>query len=336
MSLDRKFQILKLIVEDFIQTATPVGSKYLIEKYNLPYSSATVRNEMSELESDGFLEKTHISSGRVPSAKGYKYYAHNLRSNKVDAKFKNELREIFKDNKSIKEVLRESCAILSHMTNLASVVLGPNADNERLINIQLIPLNETTCTVIFITDTGYVENKTIVIDKKNKMDDIFKCLKFLDERLKGTKVSELTDKLINMKPLLEKYLNDYNNLYNTLMKIFIDFASKRSEIIGKENLLSQPEFSDDANELKKLFGLFDNPVKLEEIIKNANELLLIDDNEDNESIKSEVSIVTKEVVLPGDESVGKIAVIGPKRMDYSKVINYVDYIVSEIIAHMNK
>ena len=166
--------------------------------------------------------------------------------------------------------------------------------------------------------------------------DIFKCLKFLDERLKGTKVSELTDKLINMKPLLEKYLNDYNNLYNTLMKVFIDFASKRSEIIGKENLLSQPEFSDDANELKKLFGLFDNPVKLEEIIKNADELLLIDDNEDDESIKNEVSIVTKEVVLPGDESIGKIAVIGPKRMDYSKVINYVNYIVSEIIAHMNK
>ncbi len=333
MSLTRKQQILKIIVEDFIRTAKPIGSKYLIEKYNLPYSSATIRNDMQALENEGLIEKTHISSGRVPSANGYKYYVNNLRTSTVDNKFKNELKTIFDSSKSVEDVLRESCAILSHMTNLTSVVLGPKADNERLINIHLVPINDITCTVLFVTDSGYVENKTFIISKKNKMQDIVKCLKLLDERLKGTKVKDLVEKLKEMKPILEGYMNDYSNLYNALLKLFYEFASNRSEVIGKSNLLKQPEFSGDAQEIQKILGLFDDPIKLEEIINQANEQLLINDSNDE---NSNVSIVSKEIVIPGENSVGKIAVIGPKRMDYDKVINYLDYIVSEILAHMNK
>ncbi|MCI6789180.1 MAG: heat-inducible transcriptional repressor HrcA [Mollicutes bacterium] len=333
MSLTRKQQILKIIVEDFIRTAKPIGSKYLIEKYNLPYSSATIRNDMQALENEGLIEKTHISSGRVPSANGYKYYVNNLRTSTVDNKFKNELKTIFDSSKSVEDVLRESCAILSHMTNLTSVVLGPKADNERLINIHLVPINDVTCTVLFVTDSGYVENKTFIISKKNKMQDIVKCLNLLDERLKGTKVKDLVEKLKEMKPILEGYMNDYSNLYNALLKLFYEFASNRSEVIGKSNLLKQPEFSGDAQEIQKILGLFDDPIKLEEIINQANEQLLINDSNDE---NSNVSIVSKEIVIPGENSVGKIAVIGPKRMDYDKVINYLDYIVSEILAHMNK
>ena len=333
MSLTRKQQILKIIVEDFIRTAKPIGSKYLIEKYNLPYSSATIRNDMQALENEGLIEKTHISSGRVPSANGYKYYVNNLRTSTVDNKFKNELKTIFDSSKSVEDVLRESCAILSHMTNLTSVVLGPKADNERLINIHLVPINDITCTVLFVTDSGYVENKTFIISKKNKMQDIVKCLKLLDERLKGTKVKDLVEKLKEMKPILEGYMNDYSNLYNALLKLFYEFASNRSEVIGKSNLLKQPEFSGDAQEIQKILGLFDDPIKLEEIINQANEQLLINDSNDE---NSNVSIVSKEIVIPGENSVGKIAVIGPKRMDYDKVINYLDYIVSEILSHMNK
>lgn len=333
MSLTRKQQILKIIVEDFIRTAKPIGSKYLIEKYHLPYSSATIRNDMQALENEGLIEKTHISSGRVPSANGYKYYVNNLRTSTVDNKFKNELKTIFDSSKSVEDVLRESCAILSHMTNLTSVVLGPKADNERLINIHLVPINDVTCTVLFVTDSGYVENKTFIISKKNKMQDIVKCLNLLDERLKGTKVKDLVEKLKEMKPILEGYMNDYSNLYNALLKLFYEFASNRSEVIGKSNLLKQPEFSGDAQEIQKILGLFDNPIKLEEIINQANEQLLINDSNDE---NSNVSIVSKEIVIPGENSVGKIAVIGPKRMDYDKVINYLDYIVSEILAHMNK
>ena len=155
----------------------------------------------------------------------------------------------------------------------------------------------------------------------------------ISERLKGTRVKDLVEKLKEMKPILEGYMNDYSNLYNALLKLFYEFASNRSEVIGKSNLLKQPEFSGDAQEIQKILGLFDDPIKLEEIINQANEQLLINDSNDE---NSNVSIVSKEIVIPGENSVGKIAVIGPKRMDYDKVINYLDYIVSEILAHMNK
>ena len=163
MMLTRKDKLLKLIVEDFIKTAEPVGSNYLIKKYDLPISSATIRNEMNALEKEGLLEKTHISSGRVPSTKGYEYYIEHLRNNKIDDKMKNELNKVFSNSITVEEILKESCEILSHMTNLASVVLGPSAEEEHLVSIQLIPLSLNSVTAIFVTDRGYVENKTFTI-----------------------------------------------------------------------------------------------------------------------------------------------------------------------------
>ena len=115
MELDRKNRIFKLIVEDFIKTAVPVGSNYLISKYKLPYSSATVRNEMVDLENDGLIEKTHTSSGRVPSVLGYKYYVKYLKNDSVDSKLKYQLKVVFDNSKSVEEVLDESCKILSNM-----------------------------------------------------------------------------------------------------------------------------------------------------------------------------------------------------------------------------
>ena len=108
MGLTRKQTLLKLIVEDFIKTAEPVGSNYLIQKYNLNISSATIRNEMNALEKEGLLEKTHTSSGRVPSNEGYKYYIENLRNSQIDENVKNEINTIFSKTASVDEVLKET------------------------------------------------------------------------------------------------------------------------------------------------------------------------------------------------------------------------------------
>jgi heat-inducible transcriptional repressor len=122
--MTREDQILKLIVEHFIKTAEPVGSQTLLEVYHLPFSSATIRSEMNSLEKEGYLEKTHTSSGRVPSGKGYTYYVEHLREENVDESVKYALSKVLEQKtKSVEEVVKESCEILSHMTNLASVVL---------------------------------------------------------------------------------------------------------------------------------------------------------------------------------------------------------------------
>lgn len=337
MSLSRKDYILKLIVEDFIKTATPVGSNYLITKYELPYSSATVRNEMASLENDGLIEKTHTSSGRVPSTLGYKYYVNNLKSNSVDSKLKNELKVVFDNTKSVEDVLGESCKVLSNMTNLVSVYLGPNSSKERLISFQLIPISKTSATAIFVTDRGYVENKTFIFDKKVNLDDLVKSIKLINDRITGTYISELSDKLESLRPLLKDYINDYTYIFNSIAKAFFEFAAERSEFYGENNLLSQPEFKDNPEELKKIFDLFSKPENLVEMLQNHDESGTID-KDSNSNIKSydNLAIISKEIKIPdSDRELGRIAIVGPKRMDYGKVLNALDYVVKELMNHLS-
>ncbi len=337
MSLSRKDYILKLIVEDFIKTATPVGSNYLITKYELPYSSATVRNEMASLENDGLIEKTHTSSGRVPSTLGYKYYVNNLKSNSVDSKLKNELKVVFDNTKSVEDVLGESCKVLSNMTNLVSVYLGPNSSKERLISFQLIPISKTSATAIFVTDRGYVENKTFIFDKKVNLEDLVKSIKLINDRITGTYISELSDKLESLRPLLKDYINDYTYIFNSIAKAFFEFAAERSEFYGENNLLSQPEFKDNPEELKKIFDLFSKPENLVEMLQNHDESGTID-KDSNSNIKSydNLAIISKEIKIPdSDRELGRIAIVGPKRMDYGKVLNALDYVVKELMNHLS-
>lgn len=333
MELSRKDKILKLIVEDFIKTAQPVGSNTLIEKHKLNISSATIRNEMNQLEKDGMLEKTHTSSGRVPSTKGYKYYIEHLKTSTIDERIKNQLTDVFDTSSSVEEIMSKSCQILSHMTNLASAVLGPGANEEKLVSVQLVPLSDTVVTAIFITDKGYVENKTFVMNGKAELSDVKKTIEILNDRLVGTKINELVPKLEGIKPIISDYISDYTFIYNALLKTFYEFSSKRKEFYGKENLIHQPEFENDPNELKKIFGLFDGEDNLERLIDESNSNLLINCGEIDENF-DDVSVVSKEIIAHG-ENIGRIAIIGPTRMDYSKVLNNLDYVAQRIMEHLN-
>ena len=333
MELNRKEKILKLIIEDFVKNAKPVGSSYLVEAYKLPYASATVRNEMAELEKDGLIEKPHTSGGRVPTSAGYKYYVENLRNEKIDEKYKNKIQSIFSSSKSLEEVISETCNILSSITNLTSVVIGPNSDAETLANIQIVPLTEKSCSAIFVTDKGYVENKTFILNDNVSMKDVKDCMEMLNKRLVGTKVCDLVEKLENLKPIFKDYVVNYDYLFATLIKTFYEIAKERSTFYGKENLLTQPEFKDNASELKKIFGLFNNPNDLEKILEEAESRLLLNAG-DVEERYNDVSIVSKDIAVDG-EKIGKIAVIGPTRMDYSNVLNSLDYIVNKIMEHLS-
>ena len=335
MELSRKNKIFKLIVEDFIKTAVPVGSKYLIEKYKLNYSSATIRNDMMSLEEEGLIEKTHTSSGRVPSAKGYRYYVENLKNDSVDSKLKNELKVVFENSKSVDEVVSESCEILSNMTNLVSVYLGPGANNERLISVQLIPISKTSATAIFVTDRGYVENKTFIFDKNINLEDLTKTIKLINDRLTGTLICELPEKLESLKPVLKDYVNDYSYIFNSIAKTFFEFAASRNEFYGGDNLMKQPEFKDDPKELKRIFELFSKPENLKDLLqKHDDDEAFV--TEQGQANINELSVVTKEICIPNtDKQLGKIAIVGPKRMDYQKVLNALDYVVKEIMNYLS-
>lgn len=330
--MTRQDEILKYIVEYFIKTAEPVGSKTLMEAYRLDYSSATIRNEMNALESLGYLEKTHTSSGRVPSEKGYQYYVEHLREGAVDQGVKNAMQVVLSERaKSVEEVMKESCEILSHMTKLASVVLGPSVEEEHLQNVQIIPLGANTASAIFVTDKGYVENKTFVIPDNLQMSEVEKNVAFLNDRLVGTPVSQLVGKMEAMRPAAMDYVLGEKLLYQAILEAFVKFAGDRMSLYGKDALLQQPEFSSDAAKLKKVLSLLDNPGELRKAVKDSKDTptgvkVHIGSEEDG---MEDVSLVSARLNVPG-ASDALLTLLGPSRMDYESVVATLEYVTAAI------
>lgn len=330
MDLSRRELILKYIVEYFIKNAQPIGSHTLIETYGLNCSSATIRNEMMELENLGYLEKTHTSSGRVPSSKGYRYYIDHLRERDIDDSIKHSLSVIFNEkSKSIDDVIKESCQILSHMTNLASVVLGPNAIEEHLVSIQFIPLSQNSATAVFVTDKGYVENKTFILPKNMNISDIECCIKMLNDRLKGTPVSGLVEKTELLKPIITEYVKNNDAVYQQIAKALLNFTTQRVSMFGSKNLLNQPEFTQDINKLSKIMKFIESPESVNELFVDDEEGFGIHIADDNTDTLKDVSVISSDINIGGEHR-GKIALVGPKRMDYDKVLTALEYLVEQI------
>lgn len=324
--MTRSDTILKYIVDYFIKNAQPVGSHTLIDEYKLPYSSATIRNEMFALEKMGYIEKTHSSSGRVPSTKGYKYYCEYLRDKTVDEELKNSLQVVLEQKmQSIEEVIKESCEILSHMTNLVSVVTGRNENEEKLANVQVIQIGENTLTAVFVTDKGYVENKTFIIPNTIKSEEVVQCVKILNERLTGTPVSELVEKMQALKPILNDYVVSHDIVYQALLETFLRFAGDRLSLYGRDELFNQPEFKNDTEKLKEVFKLLNNKSVFQNLPSEEEDKVSVNIGETNPDVSM---ITTKFKIGDGEEST--ITLLGPTRMDYDKVLSALEYLTEEL------
>ncbi len=335
MKLNRSDTILKYIVEYFIKTAQPVGSQTLIDEYHLPYSSATIRNEMFALEKMGYIEKTHSSSGRVPSSKGYKYYCENLREKNVDEELKNSLQAVLDDKiKSVEEVIKASCEIISHMTSLVSVVMGPDEVEENLASVQLIKISDNTLTAIFVTDKGYVENKTFKVPSSIDGNEVVKCVEILNQRLKGTPIVDLVDKVESLKPILSDYVISHDLIYQALLETFLRFAGDRLSLYGRDELFNQPEFKNDTEKLQKVFKLLNDQSIFrsldEEVDKDHEMVLRIGDIENN----PDVSMVTTKFKI-GDGEESTITLLGPTRMDYDRALSALEYLTDALNKYFN-
>ncbi len=329
MNQTRKFQILKLIVEEYIRTSQPVGSKTLLDKYQLDCSSATIRNSMAELEKENYLEKTHVSSGRIPSSKGYQYYLDHLDNNSmsssIDLDFQKEFQNIL-DSKtsSMEDSLKKSCEMLSEMTKMAIVVLGPKADQESLVSIQLIPLGQAQALGILITDSGYVEKKTFMIpdEAKGSFQAMENAVKVLNEKLTGTKLTEVEEKAKLLAPIIIKtFGNSGQFVMRAFFEAMLGFAKKRFKVYGEKNLLSLPEYSQDSEAFLNAVDALTDPLGLEHDLSNNDDLGDVKIGFTNDKA-GDLAIVSKS--LNGKDS---IAVVGPKRMDYKQVLSVLDYVI---------
>ena len=318
MELNRRDRILKNIVELFIKTAQPVSSQALIECYSLDYSSATIRAEMNLLEKSGLIEKTHTSSGRVPSSLGYKYYVDNLRSKGVDEEIRFRLQAVLDQKmQTVEQVMNKAGEILANMTDLVSVILGPKASSEHLVSLQLIPISKNSVTAIFVTDRGCVENKTFLLSDDISVDDLKDSMTIIGDRLKGSRIDELIAKLINLKPVLTDYIVEHEIIYQALIEAVSKFQEERLSYFNEEKIYQLPYLKNNSKKIEQT--LFE--------LDKEDEELLIKIGGENEDI----TIVRAKIQGDGEDD-GVIALIGPKRMDYEKAVNSLEFILNELKA----
>lgn len=325
---NRQNELLRLIVETYIKTVKPVGSKSLVKK--LKCSSATIRNDMAYLESLGYLEKTHISSGRVPSEAGYKYYVDNLMKPKELTGDEVLKLQTILNNKDlvISDAIVKCMEIISDITNYTSIVLGKDNDNNTLKQVSIVPIDDKKIVAVVVTNTGHVENKQSNIPEAISMDEMIKACELINRKLVGTKLSDINSKLeYEIKPIIASQIKAYERVMDFFYDAFNDFNVKNSDIFfqGKTNILKQPEY-DSPEKIKNMIGKLENMDLIKKIETDDKDVNIFIGEENK--FDPNVTVVRTSYNIDGEE--GTIAIIGPKRMEYDKVVTLLNYLKNYI------
>ena len=323
----RQEALLKLIVEDYIKFARPVSSKSLCKIMRC--SSATVRAEMSQLEEYNLLEKEHISSGRIPSEKGYRYYVdHIMQPRELSGEDMLKLQTIV-DNKALvlSDAIAQSMEIVAQLTNYTSIVLG-SASKDNLINkVEVIPIDDRKLVAIVVTDKGHVEHKNVFLEGRVSTKDVGKTVELINKLISGTPIDEVSSFLeFQVKPIISTYVEQHEILYNAFYAAFSDFTTNDDvKMVGRRNLLMQPEFND-AEKIRQIINKFEDGEIVESIKEEGNGVNIYIGSETN--FDDDVTIIKTKYMSKGEE--GTIALIGPKRMEYDRVITLLNYIKENI------
>lgn len=331
MLSSRQKLILKAIIDAYVKDAQPVGSKTLTNMPYLNFSSATLRYDMAQLEELGYLEKTHTSSGRVPSEKGYRYYVEHLvtRDSEVLEQFP-LIDEIFMKNRLAREAaVEEAIHLLSELTNYTAMAVGPSSSGSVIKKIDFIPLSEADAVILIVTDQGHVQHQNIRVPDGMNINELKDVIKTLDDLLKNRKIAEASHILEAefAKSEIQSFMEYQTQLIHSFIHAFSKFAEDNFYLSGVTNVFNQPEFHN-VKHIKSFVDMLDR----RELVK------LIGDHE-GLSIRfgSELQLIPMEnctmISVPyriSEFEHGTIAVVGPTRMEYNKVIPLVEYIASNL------
>lgn len=320
---DRKLKILYAIIDSYISTSEPIGSRTISKQYDMGVSSATVRNEMSDLEELGFLNKAYSSSGRIPSDKAYRHYVDYLLSSHFDEISKNTygVDILSRHIKEKSKIFKESAKIISEVTECITATMITDYMDCSVKSIDVIKISGNSYVLVFVFDNGKVIN-TVFNSKTELNDELLQDLIFyLKKYLINVKVTDLNDRLEYLKlTFVSKipFITDITNLIgNEISKI----EKSNIELEGISNIFNFPEYRD-LNKAKELIHFLENKNELEDLFLsyNGDEIYVSIGRENNKDFLNENTIVATSYDL-GDGSKGKIAVIGPTRMDYEKIIS---------------
>ncbi len=324
---DRKKRVLQAVIDDYITSAEPVGSRTLARKYNLGVSPATIRNEMADLEMLGYLEQIHTSSGRIPSSKGYRFYVNGLipptpvsdaERARIDAWYRERVRRI-------EEVFQETARLISQVTRNVSLVLAPQMTQAAFRCLQFLPLDDQRVIAVLMTDAGFVENKIIPMPPGAEFEDFQRMARVINRNLAGHtlqsiqrhSMTEIRDE-IDDESLYEAALGIINRALD-------ESRTERLYLGGTTEMLEQPEFHDVEKVRDTLLIL-----EKEELVKDilhahmGEGLEVTIGQENQDSHFKDTSLITATYHLDG-QLLGTIAVLGPTRMQYAKAMSLLEF-----------
>ena len=325
----RKKRVLQAIIEEYIETAEPVSSGNLVNE--LECSSATIRNEMAELEKIGFLEKTHTSSGRVPSQKGYRYYVDELiRDDKLSKKEMELIRDRLETKvNALEDLTKIATTTLSEITHYTAITIGPDVNNHIIIDIKFVLLGSRVLMAVILTDSGIIRESIIKFDEDITQEQVEDLTNLFKNKLVGKPLQTMN------APLEEFIMDEMKTGINIIKKVIeeinkIIHESQQVYLNGANKVVDMPEFKK-VDVAKDFLNVLDAKDLVSDVLNTgvADDIkIYIGEETEKEELRN-FSIVTFNHLLK-DKDIGTIGIIGPTRMDYSKVISVMKYISKKL------
>ncbi|MGE5399784.1 MAG: heat-inducible transcriptional repressor HrcA [Ignavibacteriales bacterium] len=338
---DREKTILRNIIQQFVLTANPVGSNNIARSYGLGLSPATIRNIMADLEDAGYLNHPHTSAGRIPTDKGYRFYVDSLMEPPflIERERDTILHELKTFMEETDDLIMVTSTILSDITNQLACVTYPKLDTGILEKIQIVQLTTMRILVVVSIKSGLVKTITLELNAEFNGEYIESVQRLLNERLAGLTLSEI-------KRTFGERLKDISDNYKPIIRVFLDSADKiftdvkksdKAIITGAKNILRQPEFEKHEH-FQSIIELIEDKDVIIHIMNNkmgSEDDLIIKIGKENQSEKlNEYSLITKEYKI--DDVSGTIGIVGPRRMDYPKVIATIVYAAEVLSEYMKR
>lgn len=330
---ERKLRILQAIISDFVTSAEPVGSRTLSKKYDLGVSPATIRNEMADLEEQGFLTHPHTSAGRIPSEKAYRLYVNEMmKTRKLSPQEKETIsQKLYENVTELDKTIEHAAHILSEITNLTSFAMTPEVSHDELKFIDLLPVDEDTVVLMIVSDSGRVSNTTLKMRVPYDEEALRLLSKNLTYNYRGKTLSEaLTTNIIeDFETDIEAMSALARNVMPSFMKTLGDMLNVNLYMDGLTNIFSLPEYND-LDKARSFMEMVNRREDLTRTLINRDKGVMITiGKENNEEILDDCSLITATYHVDG-KLIGKLGVIGPTRMRYGEVTSVIEYLTDNI------
>ncbi len=327
--------ILSAIVEDYVQSAEPVGSRALSKQMRIPLSPATIRNEMSDLEELGLLDQPHTSSGRVPSQKGYRFYVDNLlQTAALDQKTVVALRDVYAQRiVEVERMIQQTSQILSELTQYTSLVQVPTLREGKIKHVELIPIGNGAAVAILVTDTGHVENRHVKLDEQISADELVAMVNLLNSRLKDVPVSRVKSHLYReIAREMSVALEHYEDAISVLDELLKDNGKTDDKVFvgGTTNMLTQPEFRD-VEKARPVLEFLEHGIQLQKVLPRfeTGGIHVRIGVENDFPLLHDCTVISATYSI-GQTPIGSIGLLGPTRMDYARVMRIVEYVAKSL------